>query len=78
MAEVVPLPYSRGRSTRYSNRLLSLFFGLFINSFPVPFLSFSSFSYNFMPRSGCSALHGVKLNLKKSNVECPEILYLQY
>ena len=97
--ELVTLPPSRVRSTRYFNRLhdfLSPFLGVLkmsVNSsFPrisrpwnsLPAESFlltydlngykqlsfmihlfSSFSCNFMPRSGCSVLHGVKPNLKK-------------
>ena len=37
-------------------------FGLFLNSFPICFPSFSSFSCNSMLSSGCPALHGVKPN----------------
>ena len=38
---------------------LPFIFGLFLNSCPICFLSFSFFSCNLIPCSGCSALHGV-------------------
>ena len=41
------------------------FFGSFLYSFPLWFLSFPSFSCNSIPSSDCSTLHGVKPNLKK-------------
>ena len=109
LAELVPLPYSRGRSTRYSDRLhnfsvtipryykdiyvnssfsriASLWNSLPVKCFPLTydlngfksrinrhlltagsfFLHVSTFmcffSCNSMPRSGCSALHGVNHN----------------
>ena len=119
--ELVPLPPSCGRSTRYSNRLhdlsvaisgsykniikwdkgdnvkslfpctprlykflptecfpftydLSCFMfrvnrciikHLFLSTSPLWLSSFISFSFNFMPRTDCSVLHGVKNLIKK-------------
>ena len=63
--ELLPLPHSHGRSTRYSNRLQDFpvtIPGCYNN---VSLLLFSSFSCNSMSRSGYSAVHGVKPNLKK-------------
>ena len=118
LAQLVPLPFSRGRSTRYSDRLhdfsvtiprcykdvyvnsfsprtarlwnsqplecFPLTYDLsgfksritsfnsrfFLNRFPVCLNLFcASFSCNSMPRSGCSALHGV--NPKKKIFSLP-------
>ena len=121
-AQLVPLPYSQERSTRYSDRLygfcviffvpfldvtrmfmLTVYFpapldsgNLHIECFPSTYnlsafksrinrhlltivslskeifcllLSFcTSFSHNFIPCSGCSALYGVNVNSKKKTV----------
>ena len=87
LAQLVPLPFSQGRSTFYSDRLhdfsvtiprcykdvyVNSFFPctaklwncrFFLNRFSVSCnLCCVFFSCNSMPRSGCSALHGVNSN----------------
>ena len=54
LAQLVPLPFSRGSSTHYSDRLHD--FSCMLGSFC------ASFSCNSMPCSCCSAVHGVKPN----------------
>ena len=57
---VFPLTYDlNGLNSRIKRHF---FFGLFLNGFAISF--YSSFSYNFMPRSGYSALHGAKKGKK--------------
>ena len=59
---VFPLTYDlNGLNSRIKRHF---FFGLFLNGFAISF--YSSFSYNFMPRSGYSALHGAKKEKKTS------------
>ena len=66
LAELVLLPYSRGRSTRYSDRLHDFsvtiprcYKDVYVNSF---FPHIARLWNNSMPRSCCSALHGVNPN----------------
>ena len=71
LAELVPLPYSRWRSTRYSDRshdfsvtIPRCYKDVYVSSF-FPRTARLCNSCNSMPRSGCSALHGVNTNYKK-------------
>ena len=74
LAHLVPLPYSRGRSTCYSDRLHNFsvtiptcYKDVYVNSFflaqqHISCLLYSfctSFSFNSVPHGGCSPLHKV-------------------